>query len=161
MLQRRSVAGAERPSETTILSFVLCWPDLDKKLGCCCRKLDVPLAIGFSCWKLLFFHFLCDWLPGRWKEGIIIINTLGMLRSDLVTLISGYIIQLYFQTQGPLARNRQYKQKQYTLKKTIMPILPHRGLISHFSKPRICQQHYNSITWIVQPTNQFIHQISH
>ncbi len=29
-------------------------------------------------------------------------------------------IQLYFQTQGPLARNRQYKQKQYTLKKTIL-----------------------------------------
>ncbi len=26
-----------------------------------------------------------------------------------------------------------------------MPILPHRGLISHFSKPRICQQHYNSV----------------
>ncbi len=72
---------------------------------------------------------------------------------NMTTATKDYIIQLYFQTQGPLTRNRQYKQKQYTLKKTIMPILPHRGLISHFSKPRVCQQHYNSIT--------FIHQISH
>ncbi len=62
-------------------------------------------------------------------------------------------IQLYFQTQGPLTKNRQYKPKQYTLIKTVMPIFPHRGWISHFSKPRICQQHYNFIMWIVQPTN--------
>ncbi len=78
-----------------------------------------------------------------------------------VYIIIIIIIQLYFQPQGPLARNRQYKPKRYTLKKTIMPILPHRGLISHFSKPRICQQHYNIIMWIVQPTNKFIYQISH
>ncbi len=32
-----------------------------------------------------------------------------------------------------------------------MLILSHREMISHFSKPRICQQHYNII---IQPTNK-------
>lgn len=41
-------------------------PQPDKKIGCCYRKLDAPLVIGFCCWKLpLFTFYLTGCLEGE------------------------------------------------------------------------------------------------